>query len=189
MHEKEIEFDARDLLKYLKTKWLHLFIAVVIAFSLTFGAASILRTPTYESQSMIYITSGSSGANMVQNMLSSLQAGNALTADYKTLATSKPVLEQVIRDLKLDTDYEELSERVSTENPDNTRILILKVQDKDPKLAKKMVDKLTEIEVEKIANVMNTTPPNVMQWGDLQKEPVSDILLCRIHIERHDNYA
>lgn len=121
---------------------------------------------------MIYITSGQSG-NMVQNMLSTLQAGNALTADYKTLATSKPVLEQVIRELDLDLSYEQMKAKVSTENPENTRILSLKVKDRDPATAKKIVDKLTQIERNKIADVMNASAPNVMQWGDIQTDPVS----------------
>lgn len=50
-----------------------------------------------DSTSVIHIT-GSSGGS-VQSMLSRLQEGNALTADYQTLATSNLVVEKVIEDL------------------------------------------------------------------------------------------
>lgn len=171
--QREIEIDAKDLARYLVKHWVSIAATVLLAALIGFSYQSFIATPVYESQSMIYITTGSSGGSVMQNMLSSLQAGTALTADYKTLATSKPVLEQVIKDLDLDTDYAELKKRVDTENPDNTRILILSVKDTDQRMAKKIVDKLTEIEQVKIADVMNTAKPNVMQWGDIQNDPVS----------------
>lgn len=176
---RELSINLGELFGYLlKRRFVILAVAALIAIA-TFSVSYFFITPTYESQSMIYITSGQGGGNVVQNMLSSLQAGNALTADYKTLATSKPVLEQVIKDLDLDLTYEQLKAKVETENPDNTRILSLKVRDKDPKTAKKIVDKLTEIERNKIADVMNATAPNVMQWGDIQSDPVSPSPLRR----------
>lgn len=171
--EREIEIDVRDLAKYLFKRWTMIAMIMLIAMVCSFGVARFLVTPIYESQSMIYITAGNTGGSVVQNMLSSLQAGNALTADYKTLATSKPVLEQAAKDLGLDITYAEFREKVSTENPDNTRILIIKVTDPDPYAAKKIVDRLTEIEIEKIADVMGMTKPNVLQWGDIRKTPVS----------------
>jgi capsular polysaccharide biosynthesis protein len=171
--QNKIEIDAKDLTRYILRHWLSIILITLIMAASAFGVTKYLITPVYESQSMIYITSGDSGGTVVQNMLSSLQAGNALTADYKTLATSKPVLEQVIKELKLDMTYEDLKKQVSTENPDDTRILILKVRDTDPQKAKDIVNALTEIERDQIANIMNTTKPNIMQWGDIQKKPVS----------------
>ena len=169
---KEIEINVQDLLRYLKKNILKLILIPLLTAALAFGFMTFFATPQYESQSMIYITS-SGGGTVVQNMLSSLQAGSALTSDYKTLATSKPILEQVIRELNLDMTYEELKSKVTTENPDNTRILTIKVRDPKPRNAKRIVDKLTEVERNRIADVMDVERPNVIQWGDLQKEPVS----------------
>lgn len=171
--EKEIEIDVKSLFIYIKTKWASLLLVVLVSMALAFSVTRFLITPVYESQSMIYITTGTSESSVVQNMLSSIQAGTALTADYKTLATSKPVLEQVIKELDLDLTYSELEDLISTENPDNTRILTLKVKNTDPRLAMNIVNKLTEIERDKIADVMNTTEPNIMQWGDMPTTPVS----------------
>lgn len=171
--QNEIEIDVRDMLRYLLNRWMNIVIVVLTAMVIAFGATALFVTPVYESQSMIYITTNGADSSVVQNMLSSLQAGNALTADYKTLAISKPVLEQVIDDLDLDMTYAELKGNVSTENPENTRILTLKVRDKDPALAKKIVDKLTTIERNKIADIMGMNKPNVMQWGDVSQTPVS----------------
>lgn len=171
--KKEIEIDVKDLFLYIRKRWASIALVMLLTMSCAFGVSKFFITPVYESQAMIYITSAGGNGNVVQSMLSSLQAGTALTSDYKTLATSKPVLEQVIDTLHLDMTYDVMKTKVSTENPDNTRILTLKVKDKDPRKAKEMVDCLTEIECNKIADIMNTTKPNVLQWGDIQTEPVS----------------
>ena len=171
--QKEIEIDVRALIKYLTSRWINIAIAVFMTFMIAFGISAVFITPIYESQSMIYITMNGSEGTVVQNMLSTLQAGNALTADYKTLAVSKPVLEQTKEELDLPETYSQLTAKVSTENPENTRILILKVRDKSPARAKKIVDTLTKIERSKIKDIMGMNKPSIMQWGDMPTAPVT----------------
>ena len=166
----EIEINVNDLHDYIRRKWLILLLVPLLAAIISFSFFNFLAVPEYESSSMICITSGN--GTVVQNMLSELQAGTALTSDYKTLATSKPVLEQVIEELDLDCTYEDLEEVVSTENPENTRILTITVRDQNPQNAKIIVNKLTSIVVDKIADIMNTSKPNILQWGDVPKEKV-----------------
>lgn len=167
--DDEYEIDLFELFQYLWKHALVLAAALIIAAGIGFAVSKFILTPMYDSTSMIYIT-GSSGGS-VSSMLSELQAGNALTADYQTLATSRPVVEKVIDDLKLDTDYDKLSERISTENPANTRILSITVTDEDPDMAKTIVDDLTDVMIEQVADVMNADRPNIVQKGDVAEEP------------------
>ena len=169
--EQEYEIDLLELFQYI---WKHVFVLIavfVIAAAIGFVGSKFILTPMYESTSMIYIT-GSSGS-AVQSVLSELQAGNALTADYQTLATSRPVVERVIDDLKLDTDYDTLSGRISTENPTNTRILSMTVTDEDPDMAKTIVDDLTNVMIDQVAEVMSADKPNLVQKGDVPENPSS----------------
>lgn len=168
--EREIEIDVLDLFNFLKKKALIIAIVTIACGILGFSFSKIFITPQYQSSSMIYITSGGSGT-VVQSMLSELQAGTALTADYKTLVQSKPVLNQVIEDLNLDMTYDELNSKVSVENPENTRILTIIVDNEDPVLAKSIVDDLTAVVIEQIADIMDTTRPNILQRGDIAKDP------------------
>lgn len=170
--DNEFEIDLLELFQYLWKHALVLIGALIISASIGFIGSKFLLTPMYQSTSMIYIT-GSSGGGAVQSMLTELQAGNALTADYQTLATSRPVVEKIIDDLKLDTDYETLSGRISTENPTNTRILSIAVKDEDPDMAKTIVDDLTTVMIDQVAEVMNVDKPNIVQKGDVPEEPAS----------------
>lgn len=167
----EIKIDIHSLVRYLLSRWMNIGIAVLLAATIGLAGTMVFITPVYEAQSMIYITTTES--NVVQNMLSSLQAGNALTADYKTLAISKPVIKQVIDELDLDMTYEELKENIAVENPNNTRVLTLKVKDTDPNRAKKIAGKLTEVERDKIEEIMGMSKPSVMQEADVETKPVS----------------
>ncbi len=171
-NDKEIEIDLVELFQYLWKHALVLIAVMVITAAIGFAGSKFILTPMYSSTSMIYIT-GSGGAGAVSSMLSELQAGNALTADYQTLATSRPVVERIIDDLKLDTDYESLSARISTENPTNTRILSITVVDEDPDMAKTIVDDLTSVMIEQVADVMSADRPNIVQKGDIPEEPSS----------------
>lgn len=170
--DTEIEIDLVELFQYLWKHALVLIAVTVVAAVIGFVGSKFILTPMYSSTSMIYIT-GSGGGGAVANMLSELQAGNALTADYQTLATSRPVVERVMDDLKLDTDYESMSSRISTENPTNTRILSITVTDEDPDMAKTIVDDLTTVMIDQVATVMSADKPNIVQKGDIPEEPSS----------------
>lgn len=169
--ENDIEIDVIDLLNFLRKKAAIILLVALIFGICGFGFSKFCIVPQYQSSSMIYITSGSNGT-VVQNMLSELQAGTALTADYKTLVQSKPVLNQVIEDLNLEMEYEELRDAITVENPENTRILTISVKNPDPKLAKDIVDDLTDVVIYQIADIMNTSKPNILQSGDIAKEPI-----------------
>ena len=170
--DQEIEIDLLELFSYLWKHAVVLVAALIIAAAVGFVGSKFVMTPMYQSTSMIYIT-GSGGGGAVANLMSELQAGNALTADYQTLATSRPVVERIIDDLKLDTTYDALKDRISTENPTNTRILSITVTDEDPDMAKTIVDDLTNVMIEQVADVMAADRPNIVQKGDLPEDPSS----------------
>ena len=110
--DQEIEIDLLELFSYLWKHAVVLAAALVITAAVGFVGSKFIMTPMYQSTSMIYIT-GSGGGGAVANLMSELQAGNALTADYQTLATSRPVVERIIDDLKLDTTYDALKDRIT----------------------------------------------------------------------------
>lgn len=173
--EQEFEIDLIELFQFLWQRALILIAALVIAAGMGFVASKFVMTPMYSSSSMIYITG--TGGNAVSSMLSDLQAGNALTADYQTLVKSRPVVDKIIDDLKLDMEYEQLSGRISAENPTDTRILTITVSDEDPDMAKTIVDDLTDVMIGQVADVMDVDRPNIVQKGEVPEAPSSPNVL------------
>ena len=64
------------------------------------------------------------------SQLTDLTMGTQLTQDYMVIVKTRPVLEQVINDLKLDMDYKELSEKIKVENPTDTRIMQIRSEER-----------------------------------------------------------
>lgn len=93
-------------------------------------------TPVYTSTAMVYVLS----KETTLTSLADLQIGSQLTNDYRVVVTSRPVLEEVIDNLQLETDYVGLRGQLSLENPADTRILSISATDSDPQRAKAIVD-------------------------------------------------
>lgn len=92
----------------------------------------------YQASASIYIVSASN--NSIVN-LTDLQIGSQLTADYQELMLSRPLLQDVIKNLDLDTNYRAL-QAVSITNTNDTRILKVTVTDSDPERAADIANEL-----------------------------------------------
>ena len=166
---EETEIDLVEVFHALVAKiWLIILLAA-LGFGMMVGYTMLFVKPTYSSSSTIYILSKSTSITS----LADFQIGTQLTQDYKVIITSRPVLESVIENLGLTETYESLKGKISVNNPDNTRFLELTVKDTDAYLAKKIVDELTNVSVAKTAEVMETDPPNIMDYGQVADKPIA----------------
>ena len=166
-NDDEVEIDLLEIFYALKKKILLVLMVALVGGCIAAAYTQFLMTPIYSSTSSILVLS----KETTLTSLADLQLGASLTSDYTVLITSTPVMEQVISDLNLDMTAEQLKESVSINNPTDTRILEITVNNTDSKMAKKIVDeianvsssyigdKMEVIEVGKIATVR--TSPSV----------------------------
>lgn len=165
----EIEIDLREVF-FAVRKWLWLIVLVsflggVAAFCYT----KFCMTPIYTAQnSMLVLTKETTLAS-----LADLQMGTQLTNDYKVLATSRPVLEQVIQDLNLNMSYQTLKSAITIKNPDDTRILEIYVQNTDPQMALNIVREVATTSSEFIGDMMEVIPPKIIDNGVLPTKKTS----------------
>lgn len=99
--------------------------------------------------------------------VSDVQMGTQLTKDYSVLITSRPVLDEVIDNLKLDMTYEELQKKITVENPAETRILNITVEDSKPEKAQKIVNEVTTVAAKFIGEKMEVKAPKIIDKGQL----------------------
>ena len=64
-------------------------------------------------------------------------------------------------------------EKVIVSNPANTQILKIAVQDADPVMACTLANAMAEVTSDRVAEVMNTDKPNVVEEAIVTDEPVS----------------
>lgn len=162
--DDEMEIDLWEIcLLFLRNLPLILSAGIFVALCLFLGTR-LLIAPTYESTTKIYILNKQESNNLTY---SDIQLGTQLTADYAELIQSRFVLEEVIQVLNLDSDYEELSKRVSVTTPEDTRILSIAVTDTDPVRAMDTANAIREVASIHITNVMDIEAVNVVETANM----------------------
>ena len=166
VNDDEVEIDLREILQALKRKILLILMVALIGGCGAGAYTQFMMTPIYSSTSSMLVLS----KETTLTSLADLQLGASLTSDYTVLITSTPVLEQVIENLKLDMTAEDLRKTISINNPTDTRILEITVNNADSALAKEIVDKMEVvppkiIEVGKIATIR--TSPSVKKNAEI----------------------
>lgn len=168
-HNDEIEIDLGKLLHTLINKLWIIILCFILGAVLMFGGTKVLMTPQYQGKAMIYVLSSSTSITSVAD----IQIGQQLTVDFEVVAKSRPVVEKIINKLDLDTDYNETVSMLSTENPAETRILNLIVENEDPKLARDMANTWADVTAAQIADIMNTDKPTILEKAVVPEEPSS----------------
>ena len=169
----EIEIDLKELMLEMIDHWKLIISSTVLVAAIVFVVSAFIVTPQYESTSELYVLSKSTSITS----LSDLQLGTNLTNDYIVVVQGRPVLEQVIKNLNLDEDYESMLDKVELNNPSDSRILEITVTDPDPLLAKDIADEIAEVSSEYIAEKMDQDPPTIIQYGYADGEPASPSIL------------
>lgn len=103
-----------------------------------------------------------------------LNSSTTLSSDYVEIVKSRTVLEQVIANLDLKYSVGELKGMVSASIVNNTRMISIKVTDKDPILAKEITDDIATVTSERICEVMKVeNMVSLVDSADLPTTPSS----------------
>ena len=137
----EIEIDLKDLLFEILIYWKWIVLATIITAGITFAVSKFVIIPQYESTSELYVLSKSTSITS----LADIQTGSSLTNDYIVVVKGRPVLDQVIENLGINETYTSLGNKITLDNPSNSRVLKITVRDKDPQRAKVIADEIANV--------------------------------------------
>lgn len=158
--DDEEEIDLVELFYLLWGHKLQIAACLLAGALLAFGITFFFVTPKYQASSSIYIVSASNKS--IVN-LTDLQIGAQLTADYQELMLSRPLLQDVIKNLGLECDYHALAKQIDITNASDTRILKVTVTDSDPKRAADIVNELVKQALIYLPKIMETEKPNLVE--------------------------
>ena len=168
--QEENEIDLLELFYVVLHKWKMIVLSLLLTGACGCLISIFLITPQYESSSVLYVLSKSTSITS----LADIQMGSSLTNDYVEVVTSRPIIEQVIQNLGLtDETYESLKDKVSIDNPANTRLLKITVRDPQADVAKAIADELADVSKSFISIKMDQAAPTVTQYGYADGEPVT----------------
>lgn len=157
----EMEIDLRELFYLFRQKLLIIIAAFVVGGMLAGAATYFLIKPTYKASSLLYVVSASN--NSVVN-LADLQIGTNLTADYEELLLSRPMMESVIKNLKLESvSVNGLRDMLNITNKSGTRILQISATTGDPKLSADIANEVADLAITWLPAVMECNEPHVAE--------------------------
>jgi capsular exopolysaccharide synthesis family protein len=124
--------ELTDYLRILRKNWLVIVLATLLGIGIA-ALYSLTRTPLYEAQSTVFVSTQSSGT------IAELQQGSSFTQSrvttYANLVATPIVMDPVIAELDLAQTSVELSETVTAASPLNTTLITITVTNPDSVLA------------------------------------------------------
>lgn len=163
------EIDLLELFYALQKRWKAILATTLAGGIIACAISMFLIRPIYTSTSSVLILT----KETTLSSLADLQMGSQLTNDYEVLITSRPVLEDVIKNLKLDLTTEELTKMITVNNPSDTRILEISVDYTSPTGARNIVDELVDVSTEFIGDMMEGIPPKIIEKGEIPDKKTS----------------
>ena len=149
------EIDILDFIRYYLSKWYIVMIMLVVVLIGGNIYTTKFRTPLYKSDTTVILVSEKDSNNYTQ---SDLTFNKNLVTTYSNIAKSKKVLNQVIKDLRLDYTYGQLNNKVTVTSVDNTEIIKITVSDSSSKQAMMIANSIVPVfssEVERIYGIEN----------------------------------
>ena len=166
-----IEIDILYLLKKLwQKKVLIIFSAVLFGLVALVFSAFVVK-PIYTSSTRIYVANQTAGTNNLTAQ--DLQAGSYLVNDYKEIIISDSVLSDVINREGLTMAEGDLRGMIRVSIPNDTRIITISVNSKDPQDAQQLANSVREIAAEKIKVVTKVEDVTTIEEAKVPTSPSS----------------
>lgn len=165
----------KDLWQIFLQRFVIIFLAGAIALISSVVITRNRHTPLYSSTATMYILRQNDKINDSAEAYNEFTFSLRVVNDCSYLLKSRTVVNQVIQDLSLDMSYEELSSRITTNNPTSTRILEVTVQMESPQLSKQIADRVCELGQTAISDAMGFNQVNFFEKGTLTRTPCNNI--------------
>lgn len=152
------EINLKEFFTFCKKKiWL---ICLLVAISL--GACAIysfsIQKPDYKSYATVILNGGESSP-ITQ---SDITLNKSLIDTYAEIVKSRRVLDQVKSSLHLNTQYENLSNKISVSDVDKSQIIKISVTDSNPESAKEIANTTAEFFIKEITTLYNIDGVNIL---------------------------
>lgn len=153
--KNEIEIDIRGLFYAILNRLTIIILIGILVGGIAFTYTQYFIDSLYVSTTKVYILS-KQDPDQKTLTTSDLTFASYLTNDYQILLKSEPVLQEVKDELNLDQSTTVLASMIEVElEEEDSRVIDISVTSTDPKLAKKIADKVRDVGNEKTKTVMN----------------------------------
>ncbi|MDA1634403.1 Wzz/FepE/Etk N-terminal domain-containing protein [Bacillus cereus] len=144
---------------------------LVIAFGAAIVSAIIsffFMTPIYETSTQILVNQKKQEGAAIQ--FNEVQTNIQLTNTYKVIIKSPVILEQVKEKLHLEETMQKLNEKIEVANEKDSQVVVVTVQDKNPKIARDIANTTAEVFQSEVAKIMSVDNVTVLSKAEVAEK-------------------
>lgn len=157
------EIDLKELFDFIKKRLGLIIIIMAIVSILGCLYGLFFQTPMYKSYTTIVL--GSSESSNTSITTNDITLNKNLVNTYAEIVKSRRILAQVIEELNLDMGYENLSKRISVSALNNTEIIKITVNHKDPKVAMNVSNSIAEVFSSEISSLYKMDNVSILDYA------------------------
>ena len=177
----EETIDLREYFAIIKKRFWIIAIITVVAMVVSGVISFFMLSPVYESKSTLIVnTEKNEETQMITGDQFSVSQKLAVT--YGEIIKSRAVLESVISNLKLDSEYEDLVEKITVSPVKDTQIISISVQDTNPKKARDIANEIPKVFEKEAKRITKANDIQVIDKAILPENPIKPNKMMNVAI-------
>ena len=170
--DDEIEIDLWELFQILLKNWLWILLSTLGCAILGLLITMFLITPKYRAEAtMIVNTRQDQTATVTNDQITSAQK---LVDTYSIIIRSRRVIDPIMEKLNIEADYESFVKNIIVESVNDTQVMSIQVENKDPEIALQVVQEIVDRAPGAIISTVEAGSVNVVSEPYVNAEvPVS----------------
>lgn len=165
------DFSIREFFQFLKKHLFFLIIMITMVLFICFLYFFVIKQLIYSSSVQLTLTGVSQEEEKITT--NDITLNTKMIPTYQEVITSRNVLEKVISNLKLDRSINALANNIKISAVTDSMVLTIRVNDRDPFIARNVANEVAEIFSEEIRRLYNITNITFLDKAILNHEPIN----------------
>ena len=163
--------DLREYFGIVKKRFWIVALITIIAVVVSGVISFFMLNPVYEAKSTLIVnTEKNEETQMITG--DQFNVTQKLAVTYGEIIKSRAVLEDVIKNLKLDNEYEELANNVTVSPVKDTQIISISVQDTNKQKARDIANEIPKVFEKEAKRITKANDVQVIDKATLPKNPI-----------------
>lgn len=171
VNKMEETIDLRECFSIIKKRFWVIALITVIATAISGVISFFVLKPVYEAKSTLIVNTEKYEGSQVITW-DQISVTQQLAVTYGEIIKSRTVLEDVIKNLKLDDEYKDLVKNITISPIEDTQIISIRVEDTNKEKARNIANEIPKVFSEEAKRITKANDVQVIDEAILPKEPV-----------------
>lgn len=145
------EINLMEVIDYFRGKFIWIIASILVAIIIGNIYTMVTRVPLYKSNTSVVLVNQEN----TTTTLNDVTVNKNLVSTYSEIIKSRKILEQVIKNLKLDYEVSQLSKQVTVTQISDTEIIKIEVSDENAERAKNITNEIAKVFTKEIKDIYN----------------------------------